>query len=196
MNDITKAIAVVKAGGIVIFPTDTAYGIGCRLDDENAIEKLFALRRRPTFQPTGVLVDSLSMAQKYLADPLSDVVRRLIESYWPGGLTIVYTCKTNIVPSIVRGGTDTLGVRMPDHALALQLISGVGVPILGPSANFHGNPTPYSFEELDWDLVRKVDFVLPGECKIKKASTVVDCTVQPFKIIRQGAVEINKEDLL
>lgn len=186
---IQKTIQILNSGGIIIFPTDTAFGIGCRIDREDAINKLFQIRRRPQTQATPVLVSSIEMAQKYLT-PLSDNVRHLMENYWPGGLTIVYPCKTNMTPLLVRGGGATIGVRMPDHKLTLDLIKGVGVPILGPSANFHGSPTPYLFDELDPELVRLVDAVLPGETKSQQASTVIDCSAIPWKILRQGSTRI------
>lgn len=190
MNDeIFKTIRILKNGGIVIFPTDTAFGIGCRIDDKRAVDRLFALRNRPRTQPMPVLVASFAMALPYLATP-SDVVRHLTKLYWPGALTIVTTCKENIIYSPIRGGTATIGIRMPDHAEILTVIAQIGVPILGSSANFHGKRTPFTLDELDPDLVRRVDYVLPGVCKRKSVSTVVDCTKNPYSIIRQGAVRL------
>lgn len=191
MNTLKEAIDILKKGGIVIFPTDTAYGIGCRMDDEKAVERLFSLRRRPQHQATPVLVSSRSMAEKYLRSPLPDNVRRLCDTYWPGGVTVIYHCQIENVPLLVRGGGTTLGVRMPDHEIPLALIHEVGIPLLGPSANFHGDKTPYRYTDLDKDLVKLVDFVIEGECKGKLASTVVDCTKTPFHIVREGAVKIN-----
>jgi len=192
MNNLHKAIEVLKKGGIVIFPTDTAYGIGCRIDCEGAVKRLFEIRKRPTSQAVPVLVDSIAMAKKYLVSPISDNVRHLMEKYWPGGLTIVYPCKTEKIPYLVRGGTNKLGVRMPNHKLVLDLIKSVRVPILGPSANFHGFPTPYDCEDLDKKLVKLVDYVIKGECSKKQVSTVVDCSDVPWKILRSGAVKLDK----
>lgn len=191
-NDNKIAIEILNQGGIVIFPTDTAFGIGCRIDRETAIKKLFTIRKRPASQAVPVLVNSLSMAQKYWSSPLPDIVRRLTNKYWPGGLTIVYYAQIDKTPLLVRGGSDTLGLRMPDHEITLELIRGVGVPLLGPSANFHGGPTPFKHEGLDSALLKKVDYVLTGDCKTKISSTVVDCTTDTYKIIRQGAVKIKK----
>lgn len=181
----------MQSGGIIIFPTDTAFGIGCRVDDEQAVERLFQIRRRPVEKATPVLVDSLSMAEKYYTSPLPDEVQQLMKDHWPGALTIVYTCAESLVPPLPRGGGKTIGLRMPDHTVALELIRGVGVPILGPSANFHGYPTPFSFDALDPELVKLVDGVVEGECKpARLASTVIDCTETPPKILRQGAVTL------
>lgn len=187
MEDIQKAIKILREGGIIIYPTDTAFGIGCRIDNIKSIDRLFEIRKRSRTQPTPVLVSSIDMALLYFSSP-SQIVRRLMTEYWPGALTIVAPCKKELVYSPIRGGGDTIGLRMPDHQTALGIIAGVGVPILGPSANFHGEKTPYRFGDLDPALVKLVDYVVPGECIIKRASTVVDCTVEPYRILRQGAI--------
>jgi L-threonylcarbamoyladenylate synthase len=186
-----KAAEVLKKGGIVIFPTDTAYGIGCRIDDEKAVQRLFKLRKRPETKATPVLVSSLEMAKKYWYEIPDIVYERLIKPYWPGALTIVLPCKKELIPGLVRGGGETLGLRMPDNENLLTIIEEVGVPIIGTSANFAGESTPFKFESLDPELVKLVDFVLDGECKTKNSSAVIDCVATPWKILRQGALKID-----
>lgn len=188
-EQIKQAVTVLNNGGIVIFPTDTAFGIGCRINDEEAVERLFKIRNRPKDKAVPVLVDSIRMAEEYVG-LIDEKIERLMNKYWPGGLTLILRCIRVKVPSLVRGGGDTLGVRMPDHKTTLSIISGVGVPILGPSANFAGEKTPYIFSDLDPRLVEKVDFVVHGETKLKKASTVLDCTHKPWVVLRQGAVRV------
>lgn len=194
--DIEKAIKILKVGGMVIFPTDTAFGIGCRVDDEQAIKGLFAIRKRPETQPMSVLIDSVKMAKKYVTAIPKEVIDKLIEPYWPGALTIVLQSRTAMVPSLVRGGGNTVGIRIPNHSVARALIRGVGVGILGPSANFHGQKTPYKFEDLDPKLLKLVDYVMPGECEVGNVSTVIDCTQKPWKILRQGAVKLKNNIVL
>ena len=189
-STIQHAIEIVKNGGIIIFPTDTAFGIGCRIDDEDAVKKLFKIRERPETKATPVLVSSISMVQKYVDDIAEEVQTELIEQYWPGALTIILNVKTKIVPELVRGGTNTIGLRMPNNITILEIIKSVGVPIIGSSANFSGEKTPYSIAELDPRLVQLVDFIVPGECTIRQASTVIDCTQTPWKILRYGAIKI------
>jgi len=191
-KDIQQAIKIFKEGGIVIFPTDTAFGIGCRIDDRKAVDRLFAIRKRPRTQATPVLVASIEQALPYLDSPLH-IVRQLMEDYWPGALTIITPCKKEKIYSPIRGGGETVGIRMPDHSDILKVIASVGVAILGPSANIHGEKTPFSFEDLDPTLVRQVDFVLQGVCKEKTVSTVVDCSVDPFIVVRQGAVILSRK---
>ncbi len=189
-QDVQKGIKVLQEGGIVIFPTDTAFGIGCRIDDEKAVKRLFTIRKRPETQATPVLADTVKMAQDYLQPMPKEIIDKLIEPYWPGALTIILYCNKVKVPSLVRGGGETLGVRIPNHKTARAIIRGVGIPILGPSANFHGETTPYRFEDLDQKLIKLVDYIVSGECSVRMASTVIDCTKKPWKIIREGAVKL------
>ncbi|KKR34161.1 MAG: SUA5/yciO/yrdC family protein [Candidatus Gottesmanbacteria bacterium GW2011_GWC2_39_8] len=183
-----KAVQVLKQGGILIFPTDTAFGIGCRMDDEKAIRKLFNLRKRPGDQPASILVESVEMAEKYWKD-IPVKAHNLMTEYWPGALTVICKAGEKVSPLLLneRNG---LGIRYPDNRQLLEVIRGVGVPILGPSANFHGQKTPFLYEELDNKLIMSVDFVLPGYTKIKQVSTVVDFTKIPYEIVRQGGVKI------
>ncbi|MBI4091992.1 MAG: threonylcarbamoyl-AMP synthase [Candidatus Levybacteria bacterium] len=190
MDDkVKKAFEIMRGGGIVIFPTDTAFGIGCRIDDEKAIRRLFEIRKRPIDKAVPVLASSTEMVENY-AEPFESEVRTLMKKYWPGALTLVLSAKTNKVPALVRAGGKTVGVRIPDYNSALRMIRTVGVPILGPSANFAGGKTPFAFSDLDPNLIRKVDFVLRGRCRIKKPSTVLDVSQKPWRIIREGAIKL------
>lgn len=184
-----KAVRILKNGGIVIFPTDTAFGIGCRINDADAVQRLLNLRKRAQDKAVPILCSSVRMVKEYV-EPLDSDVRKLMEKYWPGGLTIVLKCKKGKISSLIRGGGDTIGVRIPAHQTVRELIKKVGVPILGPSANFAGGKTPFLMSDLDPNLVQKVDFVLPGRCKLKNPSTVLDVSQRPWRVIREGAVEI------
>lgn len=181
-----KAVKILEQGGIVIFPTDTAFGIGCSINKTQAIKKLFQIRKRPKDKAVPVLVSSIKMASDYLL-PYSDIVRQIMKECWPGAVTIVYKCNTKFVPPLARGGGSNLGVRIPNHPVPLKLIEGIGAGLLAPSANFHNGKTPYRFEDLDKDLIKLVDYVLEGVCIYNSPSTVIDCTKIPFKIIRRGA---------
>ena len=187
-----NAIEVFKKGGIVIFPTDTAIGIGCRIDDEKAIKKLFKIRKRSEDKPLLALVDSVEMAQSYLLPIPKKVQDELISHYWPGKLTIILKCNTDKIPFLVRGGGNNLGVRFPNDSTLLTLIRGVGRPIVAPSANFSGEKTPFRFEDLNPELAKQADYVLNGVVGLEKnVSTIIDCTVTTWKVIREGAVKIS-----
>ena len=192
ISNLDQAVEVFNQGGIVVFPTDTVWGIGCRVDMLEAVEKLFEIRKRPLEKAVPVLVSSIEQAKKYYDNLPADIEDKLLKCFWPGGLTVIYKCKADLIPDRVRGGGETIGLRMPNYQNLLYLINIVGGPILGPSANFSGEATPTKYAELNQELLSQVDFVVEGECGGNKASTVVDCTVDPWKIIRQGAIDIVK----
>ncbi len=190
-NNIYEVINILRSGGIGIFPTDTVYGIGCRLDDKKALQRLFAIRKRSEEKAVLALVDSVAMAQEYLLPIPQDVRLKLIDRYWPGGLTIVLPCKTEKVPTIARGGGITLGVRQTNHPVLLQILKELEVPLVAPSANFAGLPTPKTFREVDKTLLGMVDCFIDAPSGGDNPSTVIDCSVTPWKIIRQGAITLN-----
>jgi L-threonylcarbamoyladenylate synthase len=189
-KQIDEAVKVLNRGGIIIFPTDTAFGIGCRIDNEKAVQKLFSIRNRPKSQAVPVLVSDLEMLKQYVTEVPEKVIQDLIKPFWPGALTVALKANMHKVPSLVRGGGETVGVRMPNHPVTLGIISKVGVPVLGPSANFHGKNTPYEFKDLDPQLISLADYVVEGECPIRQASTVIDCTKVPWEILRRGAIRV------
>ena len=188
-SDFESVVGMFKKGKIGIFPTDTAFGVGCRIDCADCVKRLFKIRNRPEDKPLLALVDSVEMAAKYVDIP-DDVLKKIIHKYWPGELTVVLPCKKNRVLSLVRAGRETLAVRMPNSESLRSLIAEIGVPVLAPSANLSGGKTPFSFTDLDKNFVCLVDFIVYGSSKIKKESTIIDCSKKPWKVLRRGAVEI------
>lgn len=188
-EDVSRAIHAFNQGGTVIFPTDTAYGIGCRIDALNAIEKIYTIRERPKEKALLILVASVKMAKDYL-EPLNSNVEKMMQDFWPGGLTIVYPCIKEKVPAIVRAGGNTVAVRLPLHADMQKIIQSVGVPIVAPSANISGEKTPVRLAEVNKHLQQQVDFVLVGTCTLEKQSTIIDCSTEPWHLIREGAVRL------
>ena len=198
---IGQAIKILNSGGIIIFPTDTAFGIGCRIDNEEAVERLIKIKQRSSNQAFPVLVSDIEMAEKYFMTPLPapdcvgrqaglpEKIKKLMQNYWPGGLTIIYQANQESVSSLINGGGKNIGLRMPDNEMLLKIIEKIGVPIIGTSANFHDKPTPYTISEIDKRMIKQVDYVISGECNGKLTSTVIDCTQNPWKIIRQGKVK-------
>lgn len=186
-KDATESL---KGGEIGIFPTDTAYGIGCRIDNINSVRKIYKLRNRPEEKALLALVSSLDMAREYVTIT-EDVQKRLINKYWPGGLTIILNCNIEKVPGIVRANGETLAVRWPEHSQLCEIIEEVGVPIVAPSANFSGQSTPFSIDEVDRTLLKAVDFIIEGVCTMRGVSTIINATVNPWRIVRQGVVQIN-----
>lgn len=191
MNNISflEATDPLISGKVGIFPTDTAYGIGCRVDDSEAVERIYKIRNRPSEKALLILVSSLEMAYEY--GEFSDNAKLLADKYWPGGLTMVVACNTQKIPSNVRAGGDTIAIRLPNHKALIELIDKIDVPIVAPSANFSGSKTPFEYDELDPELISHADFVVKGDCTIKGVSTIIDTTVDPFVIIREGVVIVS-----
>jgi len=186
-----EVVRILSRGGIVIFPTDTAYGIGCRVDNPKAVKKLFQIRKRPVDQAVPVLVSGKQMAKQYLKD-LPKEIEDLMDKYWPGALTVVYYCQNDKVSALVMGDNDTLGLRMPSYPELLSVIEALGIPILGPSANFHGKKTPFKKKDLDPNLLQLVDYFWDDQpLGSGLTSTVIDCTKKPWQILRQGAVNVD-----
>lgn len=193
-NNPGHTITILKNGGVVIFPTDTVWGVGCRIDNAKSVNRVYQIRKRPLEKALPVLVSSLKQAKEYF-DNVTEEITSLLTSYWPGGLTVVYFANVQKVLPEVRGGGITVGLRIPNKPELLEVIKKVGVPILGPSANFSGGKTPVKKEDLEKDFVNLVDYVMPGESEGNISSTVIDCTKKPWEILRQGAVKIDPKYL-
>ncbi len=188
IND-PKVVDLFKEGKVGIFPTDTAYGIGCRMDDESALRKVFEIRNRPLEKALLVLVSSIDMAKEYV-EISEDLEKNILEKYWPGGLTVILKCYQNRVPGIIRAEGDTLAVRLPNNNELVDVIKKVGVPIAAPSANYSGSSTPLRLSQVEESLTEKVDFVINGVCTMEGVSTIVDATGDQLKVIRQGVITL------
>ena len=177
-QDIKKAADILKKGGIVVYPTETVYGVGANIFSEKAIKKLFAVKKRAADKPISVAVCSFSMMND-LAH-IADKEKRFIEKFMPGPVTVLLR-KKEAVPDILTSGQEMVGIRYPDHMVALKLIELAGTPITSTSANISGEAPPGSVNDLKiWG-----DYVLDfGECK-GEPSTVVDIVKR--KILRKGA---------
>jgi len=182
------AADVLRAGGAVAFPTETFYGLAAAALDPAAVKRIFALKGRPDSKPLLVLVDSVAMAEA-VAD-VGEPARALMRRYWPGALTLVLPARA-IVPSDVTAGTGTLGVRVSSHPIAHGLVRALGEPVTAPSANPTGLEPPTTAGAVAAYFPEGLDLVLDGGPTAGGApSTVLDLTVDPPKIIRQGAVVV------
>lgn len=176
---------LLKNGGVVAFPTETVYGLGASVWNEAAIRQVFELKGRPADNPLIVHVSCYPHV-KQLALDISPDARLLMQKFWPGPLTLVFR-KTAAVPEIVSGGLPTVAVRMPNHALALDLIRQAG-PLVGPSANKSGRPSPTRAAHIREDFGSTIPVVDGGECQIGLESTVLDVSSTPFRILRPGVI--------
>ena len=188
---------IIQEGGIVIFPTETVYGIGVNGLNETAIKKLYEVKQRPINKPISLLVNSIEMIEKVAKD-ITEIEYDLIKRFFPGPLTIVLK-KKDIVPDIVTAGFDTIGIRMPENEIALKLIEYAGVPIATPSANISGRPSGTNLKAIMKDFNDKVDYFIDGGIsKIGVASTIVQVVNDNPYILRKGKIseEQIKEQVL
>jgi L-threonylcarbamoyladenylate synthase len=184
-----RALEMLHDGAVVVFPTDTVYGVGCRIDHPAAVRRIFELKGRGMQDPLPVLLADPAQLDEYGRD-LTAEARRLAREFWPGALTIIVR-RSDSVPALVAGGGDTIGLRVPDHPLPRALARELGTPIVGTSANSHGAPSPVTAQQVAFDLGDTVDLILDGgRCPIGRESTVVDATTADVRLVRQGAVSV------
>ena len=182
-----RALEVLRRGGVVAYPTDTVYGVGCRIDQEAAVLRIYALKGRAPTEPLPVLLADPAQLDEY-GTAISAAARRLAALHWPGALTIVVRRSARI-PALVAGGGETIGLRVPGHPLPRALIRELGVPIVGTSANSHGAQPPLTAQQVVFDLGDRVDLVIDGgRASLGRESTVIDATVDPPRVLRQGAI--------
>ena len=190
INEISNAI---KEGKIIIFPTDTVYGIGTNAYDENACKKIYEIKRRPSYKPLIVLISDISMIEN-LVESISPMERKLIEKFWPGSLTIKFKKRKNALPDIRAEGNEYLGIRLIKNGLIYNIIEKAEVPIVAPSANLSGHPTGIKIENIIEELGGKVDYILDcGDYKSDETSTIVQVVDEKVVVIREG--KIKKEEL-
>jgi len=185
-----RAAAILRAGGTAAFPTETVYGLGANALHAEAVAKIFAAKQRPAWDPLIVHVSDREMLARVTEIPaeFADRVQRLMSAFWPGPLTLLLP-RTAAVPDAVTAGRPLLGVRMPAHPVALQLIRLAGVPVAAPSANRFGHTSPTTAAHVLDDLDGRIDAVLDGgAAKVGVESTVLAALETPMVIYRPGAV--------
>jgi L-threonylcarbamoyladenylate synthase len=184
---IGRAAEIIRAGGLVAFPTETVYGLGADATNADAVNAIFKAKGRPQDNPLIVHVADREMLLRVAAS-VSEPADRLIEAFWPGPLTLVLKRNPNIPPE-VSAGLDTIAVRMPRNRIALELIRRAGLPLAAPSANFSGGPSPTCAEHVRADLTGRVDLIIDGgKTNIGIESTVLDMTGHTPTILRPGWV--------
>jgi len=188
-KDIQTAAGIINNGGLVAFPTETVYGLGANALNPIAVAKIFALKERPSFDPLIVHIASFDDI-KLLSNQPTDLVLKLADKFWPGPLTIVLQ-KSSIVPDIVTSGLPTVGIRMPDNEIALNLIRTSKCPIAAPSANKFGNLSPVSASHVKKQLPG-VDFILDGgRTEIGIESTIVSIVGNTCTLLRPGKITLD-----
>lgn len=188
---IERAAAILRSGGLVALPTETVYGLGANALDATAVARIFQAKQRPAWDPiivhvAGPVRDSPMLAE--LVNSIPDTARSLIDAFWPGPLTLLLP-RSAAVPDVVTAGRPLVGVRMPSHPVAFQLIRAAGVPVAAPSANLFSHISPTTAQHVLHDLDGRIDAILDaGPTEHGVESTVIDPCQSPMVIYRPGAI--------
>lgn len=184
---VNNIIDKLNNGAVGIFPTDTVYGIGCNALDCKALEKLYNIKQRSLNKPINILVSSIEMAKKYIEN-INTIEKELMNCFWPGGLTIIFQ-KSHIIPNLLTAGFDTVGIRMPNNKVCLDIIDKFGFPLAMSSANISNKPPDNNLNSLMLDFSSKVDFIInDGELHNKIPSTIVKVEDNKINILREGSI--------
>jgi L-threonylcarbamoyladenylate synthase len=179
---IEKAAQIITGGGVVIYPTETVYGLGASVLDEKAIFRVFQIKRRPLSMPITLAVSSLKMLEEVAEIEKQDL--RLLKRLLPGPVTVLVRKKQEI-PNVLTGGSPLVGIRFPDHEMALRIIDIAG-PITSTSANISGQPAPASIDQISQEILESVDLAVDGgRCQYAEPSTLLDLASR--KVVRKGA---------
>lgn len=188
---IARAASSIRRGGLVVFPTNTFYGLGAMASHADAVKRVYQAKRRGTEKPLLVLIASptdLAALVQFVPVP----AERLIKAFWPGSLTLVFHAKGNL-PGGLTGHTGKIGIRLAGHPAACALVRHVGSPVTGTSANISGSQGATSVDALDAKVLEYVDLVLDaGKLTGGKGSTLVDVTVDPPGILREGTISADR----
>jgi L-threonylcarbamoyladenylate synthase len=186
-NRINEAAKIIKAGGLVAFPTDTVYGLGVNPFNREAVERIYLVKQRPGDLPLPVLLPDRNEVYS-AASEVSPVALSLMERFWPGELTIVLYKSTGF-PDYITAKSDKIAVRVPDHIVPVMLMKKAGVPVVGTSANLSNLPSALTAEEVEKQLGGKVDMIINGgKSPGGIESTLVDMTGPEPVVLREGAI--------
>lgn len=192
-NTLLEIANGIRNGKIVVFKTDTVYGIGTNAFDEEACKNIYKIKQRPIDKPLVVLISDVAML-KDIVEFISPIEQKLIDSFWPGPLTILFKKKENALPDVVSLGNEYIGIRLLKSALAYNIIKTANVPIVAPSANITGSPTGTNINNIIKELGGKVDYILDsGNVDDDSASTIVKVNNDEVLILREG--KIKKEEI-
>ncbi len=192
-DQIDEAVKLLGAGELVAFPTETVYGLGAIATNEKAVKGVYAAKGRPSDNPLIVTVSDEAMVSDY-AKEIPERAQKLMKHFWPGPLTILLFVKPNALPKAVTGGLDTVAFRCPDDKLTHDLISKLGYPIVGPSANTSTKPSPTTAQHVYHDLNGKIAGIIDGgPTRVGLESTIIDLSVETPVVLRPG--EITPQEL-
>jgi len=190
---IHKAAEVMRDGGIIIYPTETLYGLGADPFDPGAVERLYRIKGREAGKPIPFLIKDQQMLETLVAD-IPPIGRVLMEQYWPGPLTLIFRAKEGLPPPL-RGKEGTIGLRISANPIAKGIVEAVNAPLTSTSANPAGGKDLTDARSIETLLGDQVDLIIDGGQVPGQGSTVVDLTADPPKVVRPGMIEISRGEL-
>ncbi|MCP4580661.1 MAG: threonylcarbamoyl-AMP synthase [candidate division Zixibacteria bacterium] len=190
LDDLKKAAAIIQQGGIILAPTDTVWGLMCNYESAEAVASIFKIKKSPG-KPVAIICDSIENIEKLQVE-FSPYIRNIAKNYWPGPLTLIFKSGLNNIGHIA-GNNNSIGVRIPDSEELRELVRLSGKPLAATSANITGQKQTREFDDIPDEITVNADFI----CKFDVhpsgvASTVIDCTSEKLKIIREGAISLEK----
>lgn len=186
-RQVAEAVVLLKSGGVISFPTDTVYSLGCDYRDGEAVARLYEVKGRPLRKALPLLIGSIDQIDEIVL-VVPEVARQLAARFWPGALTLVLK-KQKSVPDFITAGEYTVAVRVPAHPVPLAMVKGLGAPIVGTSANLSGQPSALTAEAVRASLGNRIDMVIDGgRAPGGKESTIVDVSSEKPVVLREGAI--------
>lgn len=192
-GQVKEAVQILKKGGVIVFPTDTVYGLGADAFNSKAVERVYEIKKRPRHLPFPLLLSDVSQVTM-IAESVPDIGWFLASRFWPGGLTLVLPKAASLPTYLTKG--PSVAVRVPNHPICLAIIKRLGRPVIGTSANISGRPSSLTADKVKQQLGDKVDLIIDGgKCPGGGESTIVDVTGDRPIVLRQGIIaqyEIDK----
>ena len=194
-NTLSETREVLKAGGIIAFPTDTFYGLGVNPYNRIAVDKIYEIKGRDPEKPLLLLIDSISKLENLVEEP-SDACIKLMQTFWPGPLTLLFKPKPSSIHENISA--DLIGIRQPGNPVTRNILSALDHPLTAPSANISGDNPATTAQQVQDIFGEKVELIIDaGECKGEKPSTVINATNNPARLIRAGEIDFkNIQDCL
>ena len=189
-DKISAAAKILREGGLVCIPAETVYGLAANGLDEKAVKRIFEAKGRPQDNPLILTIPGQQWLPRYCKDipPLAYVLAR---KFWPGPLTMILKCRTDVVPSVITAGLDTVAMRCPNHPVTLAIIREAGIPVAAPSANTSGRPSCTTAQDVLEDMDGKIEGVVDGgPCTVGVESTILDLTCDPPRLLRPGGLPL------
>lgn len=189
-NQIQQAIEILKSGELIVFPTETVYGLGADAENSNAVPKIFQVKQRPTNHPLILHLANTNELSSWVTN-VTPQAKLLMQHFWPGPLTLIMPRNTRVL-DCVTGGKNTVGIRVPNHPIAQELLQNFGGGIVAPSANSFGKLSPTASQHIDPKIASQVAMILDGgrsQCGLE--STIIDVSTEIPNVLRFGAITIN-----